>query len=45
MVVWLIESSQKRRRLIDRSFRPCFYVQGPEKQLRGWRKRSPPARR
>src|SRR5271157_5455391 len=34
MVVWLIESSQqKRRRLIDRSFRPCFYVQGPEKQL------------
>ena len=33
MVVWLIESSQKRRRLIDGSFRPCFYVQGPEKQL------------
>ena len=33
MVVWLIESSQKRRRLIDRSFRPCFYVQGPEGQL------------
>ena len=34
MVVWLIESGQqKRRRLIDRSFRPCFYVQGPEKQL------------
>jgi len=34
MVVWLIEpSQQKRRRLIDRSFRPCFYVQGPESQL------------
>ena len=34
MVVWLIEpSQQKRRRLIDRSFRPCFYVQGPERQL------------
>jgi DNA polymerase-2 len=34
MVVWLIEpSQQKRRRLIDSSFRPCFYVQGPEKQL------------
>jgi len=34
MVVWLIEpSQQKRRRLIDRSFRPCFYVQGPEGQL------------
>jgi DNA polymerase-2 len=33
MVMWLIEPSQKRHRLIDRSFRPCFYVQGPEKQL------------
>ena len=34
MVVWLIEpGQQKRRRLIDRSFRPCFYVQGPERQL------------
>jgi DNA polymerase-2 len=34
MVVWLIEpNQQKRRRLIDRSFRPCFYVQGPESQL------------
>ncbi len=31
--MWLIEPNQKRRRLIDRSFRPCFYVQGPEKQL------------
>ncbi len=31
--MWLIESNQTRRRLIDRSFRPCFYVQGPEKQL------------
>ncbi len=30
MVVWLIETtSPQRRRLIDRSFRPCFYVQGP----------------
>jgi DNA polymerase elongation subunit (family B) len=34
MTVWLIEpGQQKRRRLIDRSFRPCFYVQAPEKQL------------
>ena len=33
MIVWLIESSQKRHRLIDSSFRPCFYVQGPERQL------------
>jgi DNA polymerase-2 len=33
MIVWLIESSQQRRRLIDGSFRPCFYVQGPEEQL------------
>ena len=34
MIVWLIEpGQQKRRRLIDRSFRPCFYVQGPERQL------------
>jgi DNA polymerase elongation subunit (family B) len=34
MIVWLIEPGrQTRRRLIDRSFRPCFYVQGPEKQL------------
>ena len=33
MIVWLIESGQKRRRLIDRSFRPCFYVHGPESRL------------
>ena len=34
MIVWLIEpGQQKRRRLVDRSFRPCFYVQGPERQL------------
>jgi DNA polymerase-2 len=33
VIVWLIEPSPKRRRLIDTSFRPCFYVQGPEKQL------------
>jgi DNA polymerase elongation subunit (family B) len=34
MIVWLIEpGQQKRHRLVDRSFRPCFYVQGPEKQL------------
>jgi DNA polymerase elongation subunit (family B) len=34
MIVWLIEpGQQKRRRLIDRAFRPCFYVQGPERQL------------
>jgi DNA polymerase-2 len=33
MVLWLIESGQKRRRLIDASFRPCFYVHGPESRL------------
>jgi DNA polymerase II len=33
MVLWLIEPSQRRRRLIDGSFRPGFYVQGPERQL------------
>jgi DNA polymerase elongation subunit (family B) len=33
MILWLIESGQKRRRLIDGSFRPCFYVQGPERRL------------
>ncbi len=34
MIVWLIEpGQQKRRRLIDRSFQPCFYVQGPEGRL------------
>jgi len=34
MIVWLIEpGQQRRRRLVDRAFRPCFYVQGPERQL------------
>ena len=33
MIVWLIEPGQKCRRLLDPAFRPCFYVQGPEKQL------------
>jgi len=33
MIVWLMESGQKRHRLIDRSFRPCFYVHGPEGRL------------
>ncbi len=34
MVLWLIEPNQKRHRLIDRSFAPCFYAHGPEAQLR-----------
>jgi DNA polymerase-2 len=34
MTLWLIESSGKRRRLIDCSFRPCFYVEGPQPRLR-----------
>ncbi len=33
MVLWLIEPNQRRRRLIDSAFLPCFYVQGPEGQL------------
>ncbi|MGH9350718.1 MAG: hypothetical protein ACRD2G_00915, partial [Terriglobia bacterium] len=33
MALWLIESSRKRHRLIDRSFQPCFYVDGPEARL------------
>src|SRR5579862_1942328 len=33
MVIWLIESSRSRHRLIDPSFRPCFYVEGPEARL------------
>ncbi len=42
MVLWLVPQSgsqlpqgpdRKRRRLIDRSFRPCFYVHGPEARL------------
>ena len=32
MVIWLIESSRKCHRLIDR-FRPCFYVEGAEARL------------
>jgi DNA polymerase II len=36
MTLWLIpnDRSPKRLRLIDRSFRPAFYVHGPEAQLR-----------
>jgi DNA polymerase-2 len=33
MTLWLIEANQQRRRLIDRSFTPCFYVHGPEARL------------
>src|SRR5208337_4023847 len=33
MVLWLVEPEGKRRRLIDRSFTPCFYVHGPESRL------------
>jgi DNA polymerase-2 len=33
MVLWLIEPGGKRRRLIDRSFTPCFYVHGSESRL------------
>lgn len=33
MALWLIEANGKRHRLIDRSFRPCFYVQGHETRL------------
>jgi len=32
-VLWLIGSEGKRRRLIDRSFTPRFYVHGPELRL------------
>jgi len=32
-VLWLIGPEGKRRRLIDRSFTPCFYVHGPELRL------------
>jgi DNA polymerase-2 len=36
MTLWLIPQggNQKRHRLIDPSFKPCFYVQGPEPRLR-----------
>jgi DNA polymerase elongation subunit (family B) len=33
MILWMIDRDQNRRRLIDRSFRPCFYVYGPERRL------------
>jgi DNA polymerase elongation subunit (family B) len=33
MELWLVEPNRKRRRLIDRSFTPCFYVHGPELRL------------
>ena len=35
MTLWLIRENgdPQRLRLIDRSFRPCFYVHGPEQQL------------
>jgi DNA polymerase-2 len=33
MTLWLIEPNQKRHRLIDRSFVPCFYVHGPGPRL------------
>jgi DNA polymerase elongation subunit (family B) len=33
MVLWLAGPEGKRRRLIDRSFTPCFYVHGPELRL------------
>jgi DNA polymerase-2 len=33
MVLWLAGREGKRRRLIDRSFTPCFYVHGPELRL------------
>ncbi len=33
MVLWLVEPEGKRRRLIDRSFTPCFYAHGPESRL------------
>ncbi|MGO8731250.1 MAG: DNA polymerase domain-containing protein [Terriglobia bacterium] len=33
MVLWLAGPEGKRRRLIDRSFAPCFYVHGPESRL------------
>lgn len=33
MALWLIETNGKRHRLIDPSFQPCFYVQGPETRL------------
>ena len=36
MTLWLIppDGNQKRYRLVDPSFQPCFYVHGPEPRLR-----------
>ncbi len=34
MTLWLIQTNQKRLRLIDPSFHPRFYVQGAEPRLR-----------
>jgi len=33
MALWLLGPQGKRRRLLDRSFAPCFYVHGPESRL------------
>jgi DNA polymerase-2 len=33
MVLWLLGPEGKRRRLLDPSFAPCFYVYGPEPRL------------
>jgi len=33
MTLWVIGPNQKRHRLTDRSFTPCFYVHGPEARL------------
>jgi DNA polymerase II len=33
MTLWVIDENRQRRRLIDRSFRPCFYAVAPEAQL------------
>ena len=32
-MLWLVGPEGKRRRLLDRSFTPCFYVHGPESRL------------
>ena len=34
MTLWLIDRNRKRHRLIDPSFAPSFYVDGPESRLR-----------
>src|SRR5208337_1431673 len=33
MVLWLVGPEGISRRLLDRSFTPCFYVHGPESRL------------